>query len=99
MVAGAPSVTRLRRTSGVRPMVSALSTNQREAANVGCVMASLPMRSDSAAVGEVDSAVRGARFGVQRSQVAPSTGAGILAGLNRRRARVTADARVTRVVQ
>src|SRR6266508_5498856 len=83
MVAGAPSVTRLRRTSGVRPMVSALSANQ----------------VISRRVGEVDAAVGGGGLAGQNSKMAPPAGAGVLAGLDRRRARVTADARVARVVQ
>src|SRR4051812_46803673 len=85
---------RPRRTSGVRPMVTALSTNQRGAVGAAWVMASLPVRSDAAAVGEVDAAVGGRRFCVQQSKVAPATGAGVLAGCDRRRARIAADARI-----
>src|SRR4051812_12050266 len=87
------------RTSGVRPMVSALSANQRGAWDGACVMAISVLRSDSAAVAEVDPAVGGPGFGVQHAQVAPSAGAGVLAGADRRRARVAPDARVARVVQ
>src|SRR5262245_18859011 len=98
MVARAPPEIRFNRTSGVRPMVSALSANQRAAVGLLSVMAR-SSRSDAATVTEVDAAILGRRLGVQQAQVAPPAGARILPWLDRRGARIATDAGVTGRVQ